>query len=262
VAREAIVCGLFDSLVHTYARVEVTGREHLAEVDGPAIIVANHCSHVDTPVLLRALPRAWRRRTAVTAAADYFYSSRVLGATVSLAFGTVPLQRRNSGAAGGAGSAHRSTDSLKPLIDAGWNLVVFPEGTRSRDGRVGSLRTGAAGLAAEHGLPIVPVHIDGTHDAMPVGRSWMNRPDGGGRFARHTLRISFGHPLHVGQGDDLHEAMENVRLFMQVCGAQTTPDPKLGARRAAAATAEAESEAKAKTAAEADARRVPQGRSA
>jgi 1-acyl-sn-glycerol-3-phosphate acyltransferase len=228
VAREAIVCGVLDSIIRTYARREIAGREHLEQLDGPVIFVANHCSHVDTPVLLRALPRPWRRRTAVAAAADYFYTGRLLASAVSLAFCTVPLERR-----GGRGTG--STAALEPLIDARWSLVVFAEGTRSRDGRVGPLRTGAAALAAAHGLPIVPIHIAGTRAAMPIGRHWMVRPQGRRRFARHTIRVSFGLPIHVAPRDDRFEVMENVRLFMQVCGADTTPDPKLAARRAAAA---------------------------
>ncbi|ADB51569.1 lysophospholipid acyltransferase family protein [Conexibacter woesei] len=241
-ARELIVCGLFNAIIRAYARTEVTGREQLRRLDGPAIFVANHCSHADTPVLLRALPRRLRRRTAVAAAADYFYTGRLLASAVSLAFCTVPLERR----AGGRGIG--STAALEPLIDARWSLVVFAEGTRSRDGRVGPLLAGAAALAVEHGLPLVPVHIAGTHAAMPAGRRWMTRP-AGRRLARHALRVSFGGPLRVAPGEDRFEVMERVRLFMEECGAQTTPDPKLAARRAAAAAA-------------AETARVAQGRSA
>lgn len=186
VAREISVCGVFDAIVRTYAHVSVTGREDLDSIDGPVIFVANHSSHVDTPVLLRSLPGRWRRRTAVTAAADYFYANRLLAAAVSLAFGTVPLERR-----GEVGRA-RAVARLKPLIDSGWSLVVFAEGTRSRDGSAGRLRSGAATLASEYGLPIVPVHLAGTHAAMPVGARWMCRPQGGGRFARHSIAVSFG----------------------------------------------------------------------
>ena len=81
------------------------------------------CSH--------CLPKR-RRRTAVAAAADYFYTSWSLAGAVSLAFGTVPLARDGRGAGADLGA----------LIDAGWNLVVFAEGTRSRDGRVGRMRLG------------------------------------------------------------------------------------------------------------------------
>ncbi|MDO8213299.1 1-acyl-sn-glycerol-3-phosphate acyltransferase [Conexibacter sp. CPCC 206217] len=232
VAREAIVCGVFDTIIRSYARKRIDGREHLDRLDGPAIFVANHCSHVDTPLLLRSLPRAVRRRTAVAAAADYFYTSRLLAGAVSLAFCTVPLERRGGGRGG-------STASLQPLIDDGWSLVVFAEGTRSRDGRVAPLRTGAAMLAAAHGLPLVPIHIAGTHAAMPTGRGWMVRPAGGRRFARHELRVCFGAPIEVGPRDDRFEVMERVRQFMEACGAVTSPDPKLAARRAAAAAGSA-----------------------
>lgn len=228
VAREAIVRGLFGSLLSFYARKEVVGAAQLEQLPGPVIFVANHCSHADTPLLLGALPARWRRRTAVAAAADYFYTDRLRAAAVSLAFCTVPLERRRRD--GGTGG----TAALEPLVDDGWSLVVFAEGTRSRDGRVGPLRTGAAVLAAHHRMPIVPVHIAGTHTAMPSGQNWMKRPERGGRFARHLLRVRFGFPIHVAPRDDRFEVMERVRQFMDVCGAVTTPDPKLEARRRAA----------------------------
>jgi 1-acyl-sn-glycerol-3-phosphate acyltransferase len=217
IVRELSICGVFDAIVHTYASVEVRGRERLAQLDGPAIFVANHNSHVDTPVLLRALPARWRRRTAVTAAADYFYSSRLLGSAVSLAFGTIPLERRGGGGA-------RPTAGLSPLVEAGWSLVVFPTGTRSRDGRVGRLRTGAAILAAEHALPIVPIHISGTRAAMPVGSGWMSRPAGGSRLARHGIELTFGAPIAVAPDEEPRAVMEKVRVFLATQGEETTPD--------------------------------------
>ncbi len=229
VARELLICGLFGSLIDAYSRREIVGHEHLEHLEGPVIFVANHCSHVDTPMLLRSLPAKWRRRTAVAAAADYFYTKRLLAKAASLAFCTVPLER------GASGMSTDATTHVEHLIDTGWSLVVFAEGTRSRDGRVGLLRSGAAVLAAQHGAPIAPVHMSGTHEAMPPGRSWMVRPEGGGRWARHTIPVSLGAPIHVGPHDDRLEVMERVRLFMKACGADTTPDPKLAARRAAAA---------------------------
>jgi 1-acyl-sn-glycerol-3-phosphate acyltransferase len=226
VAREFLICGVFSSIIGTYSRREIVGRAQLAPLDGPVIFVANHCSHVDTPVLLCSLPATWRRRTAVAAAVDYFYTKRLLANVVSLTFGTVPLERR----AGGMGTG--ATSHIERLIGTGWNLVIFAEGTRSRDGRVGLMHSGAAVLAAQLGVPIVPVHISGTLAAMPPGRSWMVRPKGGGPWARHTIRVSFGVPIRVGPGDDCLEVIERVRVFMRDCGADTTPDPRLATRRA------------------------------
>jgi len=228
-ARELLICGVFGLIIRTYSRREVAGLEHLARLEGPVIFVANHCSHVDTPALLRSLPAKWRRRTAVAAAADYFYAKRLLADAVSLTFGTVPLERRGRDPVTDA--AH-----IRRLLDGGWNLVVFAEGSRSRDGRVARMRTGAAVLAAEHGIPIVPVYIAGTHAAMPIGRHWMVRPEGGGRRARHTISLSFGPPIRVGLLDDRVEVMAGVRRFMESCGAELTPDADPAAGRTVAAS--------------------------
>ena len=214
---------MFGSIVATYSRRDVFGLEQLEDIATPVIFVANHCSHVDTPVLLLSLPAARRRRTVVAAAADYFYGSPLLAGAVSLAFGTVPLERRGRG--GRAEATH-----IGRLLGDGWNLVMFAEGTRSRDGRLGRMRSGAAVLAAEHGLPIVPVHISGTREAMPVGSNWMVRPEDGGRWDRHALSVSFGPPIEVGPGDHPGEAMACVRGFMQTCGAETAEDADPGPR--------------------------------
>jgi 1-acyl-sn-glycerol-3-phosphate acyltransferase len=224
VVRELAVCGVFGSIIGSYSRRRIAGLEHLERLAGPVIFVANHSSHVDTPVLLLSLPARWRRRTAVAAAADYFYTSRLLAGAVSLAFGTVPIDRRGHGA----------DADIARLLDDGWSLVVFAEGTRSRDGRVGRMRSGAAALAAAHGLPIVPVHISGTGEAMPIGRRWMVRPGHGGRWARHSISITFGTPIDV---ENRFEAMAQVRGFMESCGAETTGDLALARPARGIATA-------------------------
>jgi 1-acyl-sn-glycerol-3-phosphate acyltransferase len=220
--REALLLGVLGPLIDAYTRVDVGGREHLAAVEGPVLLVSNHSSHMDTPLLLRALPRDWRRRTAVAAAADYFYSAPWLAHTVSLAFNTVPVERKGEGADGAS--------ELVRLIREGWSVVVFAEGTRSRDGRVGRLRSGAALLAAELGLAIVPVHVSGTHAVMPVGRRWMRR----GR-RRTPVAVRFGPAIRPQEGEHRTEVMERVRLFLEASGAATTPDKRVEARRAASA---------------------------
>jgi 1-acyl-sn-glycerol-3-phosphate acyltransferase len=210
---------VFGTIIDSYARQHVSGEQHLTGIDGAAIVVANHCSHVDTPVLLRSFPSSVRSRTVVAAAADYFYSSTPLAVAVSLAFGTVPLERRTGN---GRGLTETRIDGL---IADGWTVVVFAEGTRSRDGKLGVLRPGAAVLAARHEVPIVPAHISGTHRAMPVGSNWMVRP-GGRRLGRHAIRVTFGAPIGVRPDDEPREVMERVRLDLAVSGAETTGDPR------------------------------------
>jgi len=202
-----------------YTRRRVAGRTHLDDLTGPVVFVANHNSHMDTPVILRALPSRWRRRTAVAAAADYFYDKRRNALSASLVFGTVPLDR-NSGAGVGPGQ----TAHLDRLIRGGGSLLIFAEGTRSRDGRVGPLRSGAALLAAEHHLPIVPIYVSGTREAMPRGHHWMvfkaGRPG-----PRHPLEIRFGNPIVPRARERPSETMEQVRLFLAECGAETEREP-------------------------------------
>jgi 1-acyl-sn-glycerol-3-phosphate acyltransferase len=213
--RELLLSALFRPLIALYTKRSVRGHEHLGGLQGPVLFVANHASHMDTPLLLRALPWRWRRRTAVAAAADYFYGSPVLAHAVSLAFGTVPVERNEAGANGAS--------VLEELLDGGWSLVIYAEGTRSRDGTVGRLRAGAALLAAERRLPIVPVHVAGTHATMPVGRGWMRRGPG---FSRREVAVAFGPAIHADPSQHRAEVMEQVREFLASQGADTTPDKR------------------------------------
>ena len=206
-ARALLLRGVFGPLVGAYARSEVIGLEHLTAVSGPAILVANHNSHVDTPILLRALPAARRRLTAVAAAADYFYATRTLGVAVSLSFGTVPVHRSTGPATGSLGSLER-------LIDDGWSVVLFAEGTRSRDGRVGPLHSGAAVLSVRRDVPIVPIRIAGTAAVMGPGSAWMARPPHGGPLARHAVTVELGAPVQARPGQE-RAAMDRVAWFLR-----------------------------------------------
>jgi 1-acyl-sn-glycerol-3-phosphate acyltransferase len=212
--RELLLLGVLGPLIDLYTRGRVAGSEHLLAVQSPVLFVANHSSHMDTPVILRALPAAWRRRTTVAAAADYFYRVPWLAHLVSLAFNTVPVQRK--------GEASAAASELERRLGEGWSVLIFAEGTRSRDGTVGRLHSGAAVLAAESGLAIVPVHVSGTHAVMPPGRSWMRR----GR-RRHPIAVDFGPPIRPREGEHRKDVMERVREFFEASGADTTADTRI-----------------------------------
>jgi 1-acyl-sn-glycerol-3-phosphate acyltransferase len=203
--RETILQFGLAPLMDWYMRAKVTGREVFKELPPPVVFVANHSSHLDTPTILRSLPLKWRQRTAVAAAADYFYKKRATAHFVALIFNTVPLQRRGGGLGGG------STEHVDTLIDQRWNLLMFPEGTRSRDGHMGKVRSGAAVIAQQHGIPIVPIRVTGTHGAMPPGRNWPKRLKGRFFSRRHTVEIHFGEPIWPADGEHRNEIMERVR---------------------------------------------------
>jgi 1-acyl-sn-glycerol-3-phosphate acyltransferase len=215
--REAVLMGVLGPLMDLYTRRRVLGREHFDGLQAPVLFVANHSSHMDTPAILRALPGEWRRRTAVAAAADYFYAKRRLGWTVSLFFGTVPMARDGRGLDPGA-TAH-----LDRLLGDRWSLLMFAEGTRSRDGSVGKLRSGAAVMAAQHRLALVPIHVSGTHDVMPVGRYWMRRAPGRPLPRRRPIEIRFGAPIRPDDDEHRTDVMERVRVFFEQADADTTP---------------------------------------
>jgi len=204
--RGGILAGVLAPLLYFYVRRRVDGREVLGEeLTAPVIFVANHSSHLDTPTILRAMPRRWRNRTAVAAAADYFYKSRWRARSAALVFNTVPLGRKGGGLGSGA------TDHVDKLIEEGWNLLMFPEGTRSRNGKIGKVHSGAAVLAGKHRLNIVPIWIRGTHEAMPPGQNWPKRLPGRLFSRRAKVEIRFGPPIPPRDPQERHEVMAQVR---------------------------------------------------
>lgn len=156
---------------------------------GPCVIVANHCSHADTAALLAAVPG--RRRPAVAAAADYWFTSAWKRHLCRLACAAFPV-RRTGGGSGDLASAAE-------LLAAGRDVIVFPEGTRSRGGSPGRFHSGAARLAGSSGVPLVPAGITGTGGLLPVA----------GRRPRRTMvAVRFGDALDV---SDPAEATERAR---------------------------------------------------
>jgi 1-acyl-sn-glycerol-3-phosphate acyltransferase len=201
--RENLMQLVINPLLDHYAARRATGFETLASLDKPVILVANHASHMDTPVILSALPRKLRKRTAVAAAADYFYRNRIVASCVSLVFNTVPVDRK-----GGGG---KSIDHLDSLLEDGWSILLYPEGTRSRGSGLGRMRRGAAVLASHHNLPIVPIRVTGTADAMPPGTMWPKRVRGTLLRRRHRIVVSFGDPIEP--VSDTTALIEKVQTF-------------------------------------------------
>lgn len=186
VLREGLGRLVFDPLLRIYTHRQVTGQENLEGLDGPIIFVANHASHLDTPAILRSLPRPWRRRTVVGAAADYFYKGKLRATAVSIAFNTVPIERRSR--RNGSGQL----DHIDRMLEEGSCLLLFPEGTRRTSDTGGRVRRGAAAIAARHDAFIVPIYLEGTGRAFPPGRLWFR---GVLPFKRHSVTVHIGKPI-------------------------------------------------------------------
>jgi 1-acyl-sn-glycerol-3-phosphate acyltransferase len=201
--RDVAQAAFLAPLVRRSVRLVVTGRDRVVALENePCVFVANHSSHLDTAALLTALPTARRRRTAVVAAADYFFDDWRMAVGTAVLFGTVPIDRRGrSGSETGISELPRTPAVSLParLLADGWSLLVFPEGTRSPDGWAGEWRTGASRLAIENNIPLVPVALRGSFAAMPRGKRWPAR-------GRPPVHVRFGPPLRA-RGDEDHRSL-------------------------------------------------------
>jgi 1-acyl-sn-glycerol-3-phosphate acyltransferase len=193
--RELILMGILGPLIEFYTRPRVYGLRLFDGLKPPVVFAANHSSHLDTPSILRSLPKKWRRKTATVAAADYFYANRIVGSLVTLSFGAVPIERKG-------GMSKTTSNRLDRLIDERWNILLYPEGTRSRSGAPAELKTGAAYIAVANSVPIVPIYLTGTHEAMPVGASWP---------IKHPVHLRFGDPLYPSPGEDHRALTERLK---------------------------------------------------
>jgi len=162
-----------------FQRVKVEGLQNLP-TDAPFILVANHCSHFDALLLACKLPLKLRNQVFPIAAGDSFFETPILRAFAAGAMNALPLWRRNAG--------HHAMDDLRQrLLTGPCGYILFPEGTRSRDGNMKPFKAGVGMLIAASSVPVIPCHIDGTHKALPADRRFP-------RTAKITLRI--GKPLH------------------------------------------------------------------
>ena len=223
--RALIVAGPLKALVKAVADPEVVGIDRLADLRAahdddqparPVIFAANHTSHVDAPLMLTSIPTPWRDRLVVGAAADYFFATRATGTLSALALGAIPIDRSRVN--------RRSADLATALIDDGWSLLIFPEGGRSPDGWGQPFRGGAAFLALRSGVPVVPVHLDGTGAILGRGMKW---PKPG------RTRVTFGAPVVAADGEDARRLGERIEQAVAVLGDEAITDWWSARRRAA-----------------------------
>ena len=159
-------------------RPVIEGTENIPRT-GPLLLASNHLSFVDSIVIPLVAPR----RVVFLAKSEYFTGHGIRGGlkrAMFTAVGAVPIRR------GTAGAAQEALDSALEILNDGLAFGIYPEGTRSRDGRLYRGRTGVAWLALTAGCPVVPVGLSGTQDIQPVGS----------RFPRiRKITIRFGQPL-------------------------------------------------------------------
>src|SRR3954452_12190069 len=162
-------------------RPRIEGLEHVP-ADGPVIIASNHLSFIDSVVIPLAVPR----RVRFLAKAEYFTGRGVRGRLTALFFrliDAVPVERT------GNRDSMRSLESALGVLREGSAFGIYPEGTRSRDGRLYRGRTGVGWLALTSAAPVVPVALTGTDRVQPVGAN---------RLRVRPVTITFGAPIDPG----------------------------------------------------------------
>lgn len=173
-------------LLTLVARPKTEGLEHIPD-SGPAILASNHLAVVDSFVK----PLVIKRRITFLAKAEYFTGTGLKGRFMRWfynAAGQVPIDRTN------ADAAQAALDTAKRLLDERKLLGMYPEGTRSPDGRLYKGKTGLARLALETGAPVIPVALVGTDVVNPPGTvMW--------RFGKVTVRV--GKPLDFSRFEGL-----------------------------------------------------------
>ena len=142
-------------------KVRAEGREHIPQ-NTNFLVVSNHSSHLDYALVTHILGRQ-RKHLYVLAASDYFFNTKLKRTYCQKCTHLLPMNRESP--------LHRALLNAQICLAAGNNLLVFPEGTRSLDGQMGRFKRTAAVLCLRSQVDVLPMYLDGTHQALPKGKT-------------------------------------------------------------------------------------------
>jgi long-chain acyl-CoA synthetase len=158
--------------------VKVTGKAFIP-MNRNLLVIANHASHLDMGLVKVALGEQGERLVAL-AARDYFFNTPLKRAYFENFTNLIPMDRH--------GSLRESLRLAGESLTQGFNLLIFPEGTRSPNGELMEFKPTLGYLALSYGVDVLPIYLKGTHDALPKGSWWPKRED---------LEVRIGAPLDI-----------------------------------------------------------------
>lgn len=188
------------------------GLNNLNPTDTQFIIACNHLSLVDGPMLHLELPWHVARKTAIIGGLDFF-APRADGSWLHIVWrrivvwflrssiNVLMIDRRNGD--------YESIEKMCAPLDRGWNLVIYPEATRSRSGKMGRMHLGVAAIARQYNCRVIPTHITGTDETVPVG---------GILPRKTTLLVRFGTPLEMAEDESRRAFVERLRCAITALG--------------------------------------------
>ncbi len=162
----------------TYHRLRIRGAERIPQ-STPCVLVANHTSHLDAMTLASVMPRRLRHCTYPIAAGDTFFESPATATFAAFILNALPMWRRNVG-------RYALAQLRERLVGEPCAYVLFPEGTRSRTGKLGRFKPGLGMMVAGTEVPVVPCYLVGAHRAMPPDKT-LPRP--------RRLELRVGEPM-------------------------------------------------------------------
>lgn len=180
-----------------FLRIHITGLSHCTHITLPIIVIANHSSHWDSVLLHGYLPDRITRSLATAAAADHFFDHRRRALAPRLLFNAFPVARRGK-------PGHAPSGLTGELLNDGTSVLIFPEGTRSRNGSASKLDPGAATLAVRRNLTCLPVRLTGTWQAWPPQQARPRRP-------RCDVTVLIGRPVKPADGESTTAFNERLR---------------------------------------------------
>ncbi len=186
-------------LARVFMKMRVEGAERLHDLTGPVIFAANHQSHMDVPAVMIAMPARWRYRTAPAMMKEFFKAhffpeqfTRKAWFTNSLNyylacqfFNAFPIPQKEAG-------TRQTLRYIGDVLADGYSVLIFPEGSRHREGEIGQFMPGIGMMGARLGVPVVPVRIEGLDNVLHPKMKWPRRG---------PVRIAFGAPMTLA-GDD------------------------------------------------------------
>ncbi len=217
-------------IIHSYFMVpwvrylstlEIRGVEHV-DGDRPYIFVANHASHADTILILAAIPEKERRRTVVAAAMDSFFMDAYRAFKTVLVFNAIPVDRLKVN--------RRSAQLALELVEDDWNLIIFPEGGRTPDGRLQEFKGGAAYLAERSKATVIPsyIHESGYLKARKYAKAplYLDAPN----ERRHHVIVAFGPAIRCEDGENMRHLGVRIERAVEELGREVSGDPDYGRR--------------------------------
>ena len=181
-----------------YHRLEVYGAENLP-TQPPFVLVANHTSHLDTLALVAAVPRKLRSHIYPIAAGDHFFKTTPHSFFAAMFLNALPMWRKNS-------VGHALQQLREKLLESETIFILYPEGTRSRNGEMNSFKAGIGRLVSETAIPVVPVRIRGAFEALPAAKK-LPRP--------RKIVVSVGRPQQFDHCANDRAGWQKVSLALQ-----------------------------------------------